>query len=311
MKLGRMTEISERWTEALAGFERHVGVERDLTDNSVRAYVTDLRSLADHACRMGIDDPGEITVSVLRSWLAGLQSRGRSRATLARRATSARVFTAWLTRTGLASTDSGANLARPKAHRILPTTVSSGDLDRVLQSLEDEAQRGSEVAMRDIAMIELLYASGIRVGELAGADIDDVDSERRVIRVLGKGRKERVVPYGVPAERSVNRWLSQGRPRWVVTQSGPALFLGVRGGRIDTRAVRKVVHDRFSRPDVDASIGPHALRHTAATHLLEGGADLRSVQEILGHASLGTTQIYTHVSAERLRAAYRQAHPRA
>lgn len=160
-------------------------------------------------------------------------------------------------------------------------------------------------------MLELLYATGIRVGELCGLDVDDLDHERRVVRVLGKGRKERTVPYGAPAARALDAWLHRGRAALARSGSGPALFLGARGGRLDQRAVRSLVHARLADVPGAPDLGPHGLRHTAATHLLEGGADLRSVQELLGHASLATTQIYTHVTTDRLRQAFKQAHPRA
>jgi integrase/recombinase XerC len=172
--------------------------------------------------------------------------------------------------------------------------------------------KGDDVQdLRDRAVLELLYATGIRVSELCGLDVDDVDGDRRVVRVLGKGRKERAVPYGVPAGRALDEWLSRGRPRWVRPSSGPALVLGARGGRIDPRTVRSVVHGRLGEVPGAPDLGPHGLRHSTATHLLEGGADLRSVQELLGHATLATTQIYTHVSIERLRKSYERAHPRA
>ena len=165
--------------------------------------------------------------------------------------------------------------------------------------------------VRDLAIMELLYASGIRVSELCGLDLDDLDRERRTIRVMGKGGKERVVPVGLPAERAAARWIRDGRPVLLAAGSGRALFLGARGRRLDPRAARRVVHARLGAVPGVPDSGPHGLRHAAATHLLEGGADLRSVQEILGHASLASTQIYTHVSVERLQAAFRQAHPRA
>jgi integrase/recombinase XerC len=167
------------------------------------------------------------------------------------------------------------------------------------------------IALRDHAMLEVLYATGIRVSELTGLDLHDVDRARRVLRVLGKGSKERVVPFGVPADRALGDWLSRGRTMLATETSGQALFLGFRGGRMDPRAVRTLVHARTSAVVGAPDIGPHGLRHSAATHLLDGGADLRAVQELLGHASLATTQIYTHISSERLAAVYRQAHPRA
>ncbi|MBC7633098.1 tyrosine recombinase XerC [Aeromicrobium sp.] len=303
--------LGEAWAAVLADYETHLTAERDLSAHSVRAYLADLESLAAHASRLGIDQPAGLSIRTLRSWLANLQTLGKARTTMARRATSARVFTAWLARTGRAPSDAGALLASPKAHRELPVALSELEvralLDATVESLANEGAHG----LRDLAILELLYATGIRVGELVGLDIDDLDRGRRVVRVFGKGRKERSVPYGLPASEAVELWLERGRPSTAIESSGAAMFLGARGGRIDQRAVRRVVHERLAAVDGAPDIGPHGLRHTAATHLLEGGADLRSVQEILGHASLGTTQIYTHVSNERLRSAYRLAHPRA
>ena len=248
---------------------------------------------------------------LLRSWLASQQTLGKARTTMARRATAARVFTGWLLRTGRTETDAGALLGSPKARRTLPPALRADEARALLEAAATRADDGSPVGLRDVAVLELLYATGIRVGELCGLDVDDLDHERRVVRVLGKGRKERSVPYGVPAERSLGAWLRHGRPALAVQGSGPALFLGTRGGRLDQRAVRTMVHARLTDVPGAPDLGPHGLRHTAATHLLEGGADLRSVQELLGHASLATTQIYTHVTTDRLRQAFRQAHPRA
>lgn len=302
--------LPERLAELLAAYERHLVSERDLTPHSVRAYVGDVLSMLEHASAMGADDLDDIDIRTLRSWLAKQQTLGRARTTLARRAAAVRVFTSWAHRTGRAAADAGALLGSPKAHRTLPPALSQAEvrelLDQAVASAGDDP-----LGIRDAAILELLYATGIRVGELVALDVDDVDRARRVARVFGKGRKERVVPYGVPAERALGDWLARGRPVLVAPGAGPAVFLGARGRRIDQRAVRTLVHARLAAVDGAPDLGPHGLRHTAATHLLEGGADLRSVQEVLGHASLSTTQIYTHVSNERLRAAYRQAHPRA
>ncbi|GAA2076376.1 tyrosine recombinase XerC [Aeromicrobium tamlense] len=306
-----MSDFSEAWARTLADYERHLVQERDLSDHTVRAYLTDLASLAEHATLMRVDDPSGMTIRTLRSWLANLQTRGKARTTMARRSTAARVFTAWMERTGRAATDAGALLAAPKAHRSLPPALSQADMRGVVDAIVESIDDDSPVGLRDLAVIELLWATGIRVGELVGADVDDLDTSRRVLRVMGKGSKERMVPYGVPAQDAVAAWLERGRPALAVPGSGPALFLGARGGRVDARVVRRIVHDRVAAVPDAPDVGPHGLRHTAATHLLEGGADLRSVQELLGHASLGTTQIYTHVSADRLRAAFAQAHPRA
>ena len=296
---------------ALADFEVHLRDERDLSPHTVRAYLTDLASLAEHAHRMGRDDPADIDLGVLRSWLARMGTSGRARSTLARRAAAARAFTAWAHKRGLVATDAGALLATPKGRRHLPQVLRRDEAQAVLDRAAVAADDGDPVALRDRAVLETLYASAIRVSELCGLDVDDVDHGRRLLRVLGKGRKERMVPLGDPARRALDDWLAAGRPRLVGPSSGPALFLGARGGRLDPRAARRVVHAALGMTEGLPDLAPHGLRHTAATHLLEGGADLRSVQELLGHATLATTQIYTHVSVDRLKATYDQAHPRA
>ncbi|MGH3365144.1 MAG: tyrosine recombinase XerC [Nocardioidaceae bacterium] len=295
----------------LAAYERHLSSERDLTPHTVRAYMGDVSGMLEHAALLGHTDLGTIDVQTLRSWLAKQQTLGKARTTVARRATAVRVFTAWAHRAGHAQSDPGALLGSPKARRTLPGALRKDEARDLLEAAAARADDGSPVGLRDVAILELLYATGIRVGELCGLDVDEVDHERRVVRVLGKGRKERTVPFGRPAEKAIARWLASGRPALAVERSGPALFLGARGGRIDQRAVRAMVHARIADVPGAPDLGPHGLRHTAATHLLEGGADLRTVQELLGHASLATTQIYTHVTTDRLRQAYRQAHPRA
>jgi len=303
--------LPEPMARVLADYERHLVAERDLAVHTVRAYLADLAGLLEHAARLGHTDVDRLDLRTLRSWLAKQQTLGRSRTTVARRATAARVFTAWLARTGRSATDAGASLGSPKAHASLPPVLRADEAADLIRGAAALADDGSPVGLRDVAMLELLYATGIRVGELVGLDLDDVDDDRRVVRVLGKGRKERSAPYGQPAARALGRWLALGRPALLVEGAGGALFLGARGRRIDQRAVRTLVHRRIASVPGAPDIGPHGLRHTAATHLLEGGADLRSVQELLGHASLATTQLYTHVTTDRLRRAYQQAHPRA
>jgi integrase/recombinase XerC len=304
--------------DALTAYTRHLRSERGLSEHSVRAYRGDVTTLLDHAHRMGVDTPLALDLRTLRSWLAGQASRGRAKTTLARRAAAARTFTAWATREGLLERDPGALLATPRSGRSLPGVLRRDEAAAVLElavptdgAVDEQGPAERAVRLRDLAVLEVLYASGIRVGELCGLDVDDVDPERRVLRVLGKGRKERTVPYGLPAQRALDTWLRSARPQLVVPGAGAALFLGARGRRIDQRAVRSLVHARLGEVPGAPDLGPHGLRHTAATHLLEGGADLRTVQELLGHASLATTQIYTHVTTDRLRQAYRQAHPRA
>jgi integrase/recombinase XerC len=304
-------DLPEEFATALAAYERHLVSERDLTPHTVRAYLGDVAGMLAHATALGLTALEQLDLRTLRSWLANQQTRGKARTTMARRATAVRVFTAWALRTGRSSTDPGAQLGHPKAHRSLPPALDVAEARALLEAAATAADDGSPVGVRDVAILELLYATGIRVGELCGLDIDDVDRGRRVVRVFGKGRKERTVPYGLPADTALGRWLDTGRPTLVAPGAGAALFLGARGGRIDQRAVRTMVHRRLVDVPGAPDLGPHGLRHTAATHLLEGGADLRTVQELLGHASLATTQIYTHVTAERLRKAYQLAHPRA
>ncbi|HZG96595.1 MAG TPA: tyrosine recombinase XerC [Mycobacteriales bacterium] len=294
-------------TGALAAFERHLAAERGLAGRTVTAYVSDVESLLLHVSRLGVQDPAGIDASALRSWLAKLHTQAYAPASLARKASAARVFTAFAHRSGLTESDAGVRLGRPKTTRRLPRVLKQAEA----AALMGTPDAGDAVGLRDRAVLEVLYATGVRVGELVGLDVDDVDDDRRVLRVVGKGSRERRVPYGVPAHIALRDWRATGRPQLARPGSGPALFLGDRGGRIDPRTVRRMVHTRLAQLPGAPDLGPHGLRHTAATHLLEGGADLRSVQELLGHATLATTQVYTHVSAERLKTSYDQAHPRA
>ena len=296
---------------ALAAYERHLASERNLAAHTVRAYLGDVTGMLEHAVALGHTDLRTLDLRTLRSWLAKQQTLGKARTTMARRATAVRVFTAWALRTGRADTDPGAALGTPKAHKPLPPALNAGRPGPCSSPRPYGPTTAAPVGLRDVAILELLYATGIRVGELCGLDVDDVDRSRRVVRVFGKGSKERTVPYGVPADEALGRWLETGRPALFTPGAGAALFLGARGKRIDQRAVRTLVHNRLADVPDAPDMGPHGLRHTAATHLLEGGADLRTVQELLGHASLSTTQIYTHVSTDRLRQAYKLAHPRA
>ena len=367
----RREALPDELATMLDAYVRNLAAERGLSDATVAAYTADIAGLLDHLVRFTGAGPAttsdDLTLTVLRSWLARLRTTGAARASLARRAAAARSFTAWAHRTGRLDSDVGARLASPKGGRTLPSVLRVDQAAEML--LPAQARDGSEsagvgevndagsdrpatgsapggrrdpgqqagwgavvgpgrspgavisgeadsaaehaIALRDQAVLEVLYATGIRVSELTGLDIADVDRHRRVLRVLGKGSKERTVPFGVPADAAIGAWLDHGRAWLTIPDSGHALFLGSRGRRMDPRAVRTLVHRRTAAVDGAPELAPHGLRHTAATHLLAGGADLRTVQEMLGHASLATTQIYTHVSAERLSAVYRQAHPRA
>ncbi|MGA8047199.1 MAG: tyrosine recombinase XerC [Dermatophilaceae bacterium] len=291
-------------------FEAHLRQERSRSPHTVRAYLADLDHLTEYLAEQGT---GLLDLSLpdLRGWLGAQSSAGVARSTLARRAASVRTFCRWATRTGRLAADPSLRLVAPKRHTTLPDVLATGDAEHLLDVAALASDDQDPVHIRDRAVLELLYATGIRVGELTALDLDDVDDERRVVRVIGKGDKERTVPFGVPAQQALDQWRRLGRPALVTEHSGPALFLGRRGRRVDQRQVRAAVHELLRHVPDAPDLGPHGLRHSAATHLLEGGADLRVVQELLGHASLATTQIYTHVSIDRLRDSYRQAHPRA
>ena len=347
-------ELSEAWL-------RHLGLQRGLSEHTVRAYVADVGDLLTF---LGVGgDPDEpigpallsLDLADLRAWLAEMSAAGSARATIARRSAAVRAFSTWAHRNCLISTDVAARLRSPRAEGRLPAvlteeqattllaaaarraeeagaaavpveaegglerasgrtakTASSAETARSAKSAKASPEDGlvqQAIALRDAALLEVLYATGVRVSELCGLDIADLDRSRRTLRVLGKGDKERTVPYGSPASQALENWLAV-RDRIALAAAGGALFVGVRGRRLDPRAVRDVVHRAAALAGVP-DLGPHGLRHSAATHVLNGGADLRSVQELLGHSSLATTQRYTHVSAERLRAVYAQAFPRA
>ncbi|GAA1178979.1 tyrosine recombinase XerC [Nesterenkonia xinjiangensis] len=300
----------------LEDFIGHLEHERGLSPHTVRSYRTDLRQLA-QAC----GPLAQLDLPHLRTWLADLHDGGLSRASLNRKTAAVRSFTAWAHRRGALQEDPSVRLRTARRGGRLPDVLQDRHVEELTRRLAERcastaADREQHpehhaLALRDLAMVEMLYATGMRVAELVGLDRSSLAADRRMVRVLGKGNKERMVPYGVPAERALMRWTAEGRPVLETPGSGDAMFVGRRGGRIDQRVVRKVVDDALEALGTTAARGPHALRHTAATHLLDGGADLRTVQELLGHASLSTTQLYTHVSVEGLREAYGQAHPRA
>jgi integrase/recombinase XerC len=300
--------------EAVAAYAHELAHVRRLSPATVRAYTADLRDLAATVPGVPVE---QIDLEALREWLWRATKRGDARATLARRTAAARGFFAWACESGMLAVDPSLRLVAPKRGRSLPKVATADGVRDVLDDLSTRAAGGDPLHLRDSAMLELLYASAIRVSELCGLDIDDLDFDRGTVRVMGKGAKERVVPFGSPAKKAIEAYLVRGRPALAARSAAPAsggdhaLLRGARGGRITPRAVYDVVVRELGPAMGTASVGPHAFRHSAATHLLDGGADLRAVQEMLGHASLGTTQIYTHVSSERLAASYRLAHPRA
>lgn len=309
---------------ALDGYERHIRLERGLAENTVRVYVGDVVSLL--CLWFGVSDRaesdaaqetasaralGELDIGALRSWLARQREAGVGKATLARRAAAVRTFTEWAHQHGVLPADVGARLAAPNPRRALPTVLRADQAADMLHASGVGAAEQDPVAVRDHAVLELLYATGVRVSELCALDVDDVDMDRQVVRVLGKGGDERSVPFGKPAARAVTAWVRSARGALVSDEAASALFVGVRGRRLGSRAVRSLVHDAVAAVPGATDTAPHGLRHSTATHLLEGGADLRSVQEQLGHATLATTQLYTHVTVERLKAIHERTHPRA
>jgi integrase/recombinase XerC len=317
--------VDPAWAAALAAFETFLRAERGRSPATVRAYLGDLTSLRDHASRLGRPALGQLDVAVIRSWLARLRTQGCAPATLSRRASSARTFSTYAYGRGQLSSDVAARIEVARRGRTLPHIMSINAAEQAFAELDRPIVATAEadgatavpdtdvtaVALRDRLIVELLYATAMRVSELCGLDLGDVDPGRRLLRVIGKGDRERRVPYGAPAERALASWLREGRPQMLGPASGTALLLGVRGRRLDPRTARTVVHTWTRASPGSPDLAPHGLRHSAATHMLERGADLRSIQEMLGHARLATTQLYTHVSAERLRVSYERAHPRA
>lgn len=292
----------------------HLRLERNLSPHTLRAYRGDLTALAGFLEERGIRTWADAGLRHLRTWLAEMHRDGSGRSSLARRSTAVRTFFAWAHATGRLPADPARPLRSPRADRHLPPTLDHAAVNAVFAHLADRLADAGDptaraLALRDVALVEVLYSSGLRVSELCALTVDSLDRHRRAVRVLGKGDKERTVPLGAPAERALRAWLDV---RDAVARPGiPAVFVGARGGALDPRVARRVVHAALAAVPDAPDLGPHGLRHAMASHLLEGGADLRSVQEMLGHASLATTQIYTHVTDERLRAAFRQAHPRA
>lgn len=305
--------VSPKLLDALDSFKTYLGAGRGYSRNTVKAYATDVSEFLSVSGE-GLGSPADITLEHLRDWLWRLNEAGLVKSSIARKSASIRAFTAWLMQTGRTETDPGLRLRSPKAARSLPKVVSRETLSTIFDSLEKLATADNPSAIQDLLIVELLYACGMRVSELVALNLDDFDYQRNIVRVTGKGNKQRMIPFGTPARRALENWVRVGRPQFEAAIDKPensgALLISSRGKRVGQRQVYALIAGLLEGTPTGAA-GPHALRHSAATHLLDGGADLRAVQELLGHASLGTTQIYTHVSIDRLRDGYKNAHPRA
>ncbi|WP_255411249.1 MULTISPECIES: tyrosine recombinase XerC [Micrococcaceae] len=308
----RTRELGEEFAQALGGFENYLVYEKARSPETVRAYSSDLKDLFLSVQEAGADSLGQIELEELRNWLAEGYQRDEARSTMARKASSVRSFFAWAEGRGIVTNNPAARLKSPQGRRSLPKVLSGQDMKEILSLLEHDLKQrpGNPHVLRTIAVVELLYSAGLRISELCGLDLSSINAERRTITVVGKGDKQRTVPLGLPAMKSVEAWLESGRTQWVKGAQS-ALFVGTRGTRAGQRQIREDLNEILARATSTGASGAHVFRHTAATHMVDGGADIRAVQEMLGHSTLATTQIYTHVSVDRLAKTYRRAHPRA
>jgi integrase/recombinase XerC len=295
---------------AIDQFGAELSVGRGFSPNTVKAYLSDVSDLQDFMESKNQNEILDLDLELLRDWLWRVSEKGLTKTTLARKSAAVRAFTAWLYKNGKLDTDPGLRLRSPKASRTLPKVLSREAMSGIFDKLEPLATVDNPSGIQDLLMVELLYGSGIRVSELVGLNLEDIDYGRKILRVTGKGNKQRMVPYSDPASDALAAWIRSGRMQFENEVSQNALLITSRGKRVGVRQVYALVASLLSETAVGQA-GPHALRHSAATHLLDGGADLRAVQELLGHSSLATTQIYTHVSVDRLKQGYLKAHPRA
>ena len=288
-------------TDPQAAFLRHLAVERNASAHTLRSYANDLTDFQRFLAARGIDDLAAADLRAVRAWLAALLARGLAAASIGRKLAAVRSCFRFLVRRGVVEANPAREARTPRQPRRL---VSFLPIDEATQLVDGRAVGGASRA-RDVAILEMLYATGLRVSELAGLDLDDVDRDERTVRVLGKGRKERIVPYGGHAARALETWLGERG------EGSGALFTNAQGGRLTARSVHTIVRRSARAAGITRRVSPHTLRHTFATHLHDGGADLRAHQELLGHSRLSTTQRYTHVGADQLMKIYDKAHPRA
>ena len=306
-------QTSDWFTSILDEFIAHLKIDKNRSENTLRSYKTDLELFFENCVSQNIKNLKDIDLNNMRNWLADLKSKEVTNTTISRRVSSLKVFFNWAIKTKKINQNPTLRLISPKINKTLPNILGSKQAVALLDSsanLEDE-QDSVAIRMRDHAILEILYATGIRVSELVGLDLKDISFSNQTLKVLGKGQKERIVPFGIPAKEALEVYLKESRLDFETSQSNQAAFLGQRGKRLNVRQVRRILEKAIERLSDVIQVSPHDLRHSAATHMLEGGADLRIVQELLGHASLATTQKYTHVTIERLIEVFANAHPRA
>ncbi|WP_421082993.1 tyrosine recombinase XerC [Rothia nasimurium] len=323
LKIGP-SDISEdrELTLALESYRRYLTYELHRSPETIRSYQSDLKDFFGFARRRGITHLTQVDLELLRAWLAQLHRHQAARSSIARRTSSLRTFFAWAEDEELIPHNPALKLTTPKKEKHLPDVLSQAHMHQLQATLAQALAEDptNPRLLRLNATLEVLYSTGLRISELCNLDLTSIDRTNLTVRVIGKGNKERIIPIGQPALKALNRWVSRGRPQWLPaagSETSPrpspqhALFLGPRGKRANPRQIRQDLTLLLSTLSDTTATGAHVFRHTAATHMVDGGADIRAVQEFLGHSSLATTQVYTHVSVERLAAAYHRAHPRA
>ncbi len=300
------------YSKTLEDFLEYLKIEKNRSENTIRSYQTDLELLLEFVSNKGVSSVNKISTELIKEWIISLKKNQISNTTISRRISSVKVFFNYLIKNNLIEINPTLKVIAPKLNKVLPNILGQKQAEQLLDqaAIYEIEEESIDIRIRDYAILEVLYSTGIRVSELVGLNIHDVNFNNLTLKVLGKGRKERVVPFGIPARDALDKYLNESRNKFNDKNSS-ALFLGQRGNRLNVRQVRRILNKAMSQIENGKEISPHDLRHSAATHMLEAGADLRIVQELLGHSSLATTQKYTHVTIERLREVFANAHPRA
>ena len=307
-----ITMTNSWYSKTLEKFLDYLIIEKNRSDNTIRSYQTDIELLFEFLTSRGLSSFKEIQTDFIKEWIVSLKKNNISNTTISRRISSIKVFFNFLVKNNLIEINPTLKIIAPKLNKVLPNILGQKQADQLLTqaAIYEVQEESQEVRIRDYAILEVLYSTGIRVSELVGLDVEDINFSNLTLKVLGKGKKERFVPFGIPAREAIDKYLKDSRNS-LNDKNSQALFLGLRGKRLNVRQVRRILNKAMDQIENSKEVSPHDLRHSAATHMLEAGADLRIVQELLGHSSLATTQKYTHVTIERLREVFANAHPRA